>query len=278
MKLKNSVGKLSALVFISIGLMFTIVNIYGMFQDIRPVIIFEDELRFENDQPLEYQQVLNQLQRNTDESDKEFAERATRVVAEGLAHIRWLNYAPEKFNQLVPIWENYFLHFMGRYSGIPEYERYHFTDYKKSLYRGIGICGDASMVLSQVLDEQGIDNQIITFPGHVIVSAQFTDAANNAMEYTLDPDFGVILGVSPEEIKNAPYFAAKQYGYSGYQRDVRIMNHVYNNDFQRWDGVQHFVTKKYYFERVSYWLKWPLPILFILLGVFFWRKIPKSNL
>ena len=51
--------------------------------------------------------------------ETEFSTRVTKVIAKGIAHIHWDKYQPEKFNQIVPIWENYFLYFMGRFSGIP---------------------------------------------------------------------------------------------------------------------------------------------------------------
>jgi hypothetical protein len=69
-----------------------------------------------------------------------FADRDNRVVSKSLAHIEWDKFGARKYNQLIPIWENYSLYFVGAYSGIPEYARYHFTDYKSSLYRNVGIC------------------------------------------------------------------------------------------------------------------------------------------
>jgi hypothetical protein len=37
--------------------------------------------------------------------------------------------------------------------------------------RGIDICGDASMIMSQILERNGIESKIVTFPGHVVVAA-----------------------------------------------------------------------------------------------------------
>jgi hypothetical protein len=59
---------------------------------------------------------------------------------------------------------------MGKYSGIPEYERYHFSNPYNSIERGIGICGDASILMSQMLEKNGIEADILTFPGHVVVT------------------------------------------------------------------------------------------------------------
>ena len=140
------------------GASLLLLNVYGLFQDIRPASITNENLRFFNDQPLAFEETMQALKRRKNESDSEFSTRVTKVIAKGLAHIHWEKYQPEKFNQLVPIWENYFLYFMGKFSGFPEFRKYHFANYQRSLERGIGICGDAAMVLSQILNKQGINN------------------------------------------------------------------------------------------------------------------------
>ncbi len=264
-----------AVVLMTLGLGLFSVNIYGLFKDVRPSVFFDDELRFENDITLTREETFTAIERVEGETDKEYAARITKVNGSGLAQIHWRRYDTKKFNQLVPIWENYFLYFMGRFSGIPEYERYHFANYEKSLNRGIGICGDASMIMSQLLDRQGIPNQLLTFPGHVILTATF----ENGEELTFDPDFGVSLNFSPVALQSTPDIAGEAYANAGYPHsDVITMNKIYDNSFKRWDGVSHFITKKYYFEIVAYWLKWPFPIAIILLaGYLFHLSARKSK-
>jgi hypothetical protein len=258
---------ITILLFIS-GVVLTTLNIYGEFKNIRTTIFFDDELRFNNDQPTEFQNTISQLAKLEGESDLQFSKRITKVIAAGLAHIHWERYDAEKFNQLIPIWENYFLYFMGKFSGIPEFEKYHFANYERSLERGIGICGDASMVLSQVLTNNNIVNNIITFPDHVVVSAKFDNK-----EKVFDPDFGVSLPFSPEKIMQSPSLVSNYYLDAGYfDYDIKAFNRIYNNNFQRWGGVKHFITKKYYFEKISYWLKWPFPILLILISMLYFIK------
>jgi hypothetical protein len=257
-----------------LGLLLLSINTYGLFQDIRPTVFFDDELRFKNDQPLTYTETISQLSRLPNETDVQFSQRVTKVIAAGLAHIHWERFEPEKFNQLVPIWENYFLYFAGKVSGISEYEKYHFADYKRSLERGIGICGDASMILSQVLDKHNIENKIITFPGHVLVSATF----ENENEQLFDADFGVALPFSADEIKQSPSLVSSHYLDAGYfDYDVKAFNKIYDNNYQRWSGVEHFITKKYYFEKISYWLKWPLPIFLIIIPLIYFYQTKSSK-
>jgi hypothetical protein len=154
---------------------------------------------------------------------------------------------------------------MGKFSGIPEYKRYHFANYRRSLERGIGICGDASMIMSQLLNQQNIANKILTFPGHVVVAASF----DNGQQYILDADYGVIIPYSLNEFATSSTDIAKLYSEAGYpRRDFLLFQKIYSQDYNVWDGVEHFITKKYYFEKISYWLKWPVPILMILLGLY----------
>ena len=154
---------------------------------------------------------------------------------------------------------------MGMYSGISEFERYHFADYKRSLRRGIGICGDAAMVLSQVLSKNGINNKILTYPGHVIVSANFTPTNN----IIFDPDFGVSIPYSKEKTLGHSQKIAEIYTENGYTKaDERFFTRLYKQNYEEWDGVQHFITNKYYFEKIAYALKWPLPIFMIIMAVY----------
>jgi hypothetical protein len=256
------------------GSLLLVINVYGLSRDIRVSEFHDDYLIFPNDQPTDFNSTLIDLIRHGDESDIEYATRITHVVAKGLAHLDWLVYPNEKFNQLIPIWENYFLYFMGKLSGIPEYQRYHFANYRRSLERGIGICGDASMVMSQLLNEQNIFNKILTFPGHVVVAATF----ENGKQYILDADYGVVIPYPLNEFATSSREIAKLYSEAGYPlRDFVLFQRIYKENYNQWDGVGHFITNKYYFEKFAYWLKWPLPILMLLFSLISLVKIKRKN-
>ncbi|MCF2947753.1 hypothetical protein L0668_06525 [Paraglaciecola aquimarina] len=237
---------------------------------------FDNEyLRFKNDQPAPFETIKSEISRKENESETVYAQRVTIVVSKGLSHIEWFDYPETRFNQLIPVWENYFLYFMGKYSGIPEYERYHYANYERSLRRGIGICGDASMTLSLILDEHNIQNEILTFPGHVVVLAKF----DTGEEYILDADFGVIVPVPADGLSINSENIANLYVDAGYKPyDFIFFNNMYKQDYLKWDGVKHFITNKYYFEMISYWLKWPLPIFMILFSLWALRQNKNKSL
>lgn len=270
----KSISKLVYILFILVGFIFTIINLYGLTQDIRPPNMYMQDFRFKEDLKLTYAQAVQSLNKLPEESELDFNKRVTEVISSSLAHIHWNEEIDSStFHQLVPIWENYFLYFAGKFSGLPDFEKYHFADYKRSLKRGIGICGDASMIMSQVLEKDGTQNQIISFPGHVVV-----ETANTSGEkYTFDADFGVFIPYSVNQINQSPSLIERFYQEKGYsQKEINTLRRSYGKEFQRWNGVQHFITKKYYFETLTYWLKWPAPLFAMVLGFVLLRKQNKT--
>lgn len=267
----NNIKKKVLVLLLLLAFSLLLVNIYGLFKDIRPQVFHNKHLRFANDQPAPFEQTISALKKQANETDIHYAKRVTVVISEGIAHIHWERFEPEKFNQLVPIWENYFLYFMGKLSNIPEFEKYHFANYQRSLKRGIGVCGDASMTLSQVLSQHNINNKILSLPGHVIVSAEFLDGS----EAMLDADFGVSAQIKKSQYADNADHLAKLYLDAGYTKGDEIFaQKLFRSPYIEWDGVKHFITKKYYFEKVSYWLKWPLPLFLIAFSLYFiLRKI-----
>lgn len=236
------------------------INISGFFLELRPKNITSENLRFgEQDVRLSPDEFKAAVIRQGNESDIEYSKRLTEVIADGTAHIHWEKYEPNKFNQLVPIWENWILHVMGRYSGIPEFERYHFSSPFKSMERGIGICGDASMVMTQLLERNGIQASMLTFPGHVVVTAKIDNET-----LIFDPDFGVVIPASVEKLNSNVFLAKGLYASAGYtDADEAFFQSTYNQPYEVWDGPEHFIRKKYYFEKFAYAAKWGIPIVML---------------
>ena len=133
----------------------------------------------------------------------------------------------------------------------------------------MGLCGDASMLLSELLSDEGISNRIISMPGHVMVEANYGDA-----KQLLDPDFGVPLQQSFDFYINNLSELVREYESFGFfnNGELMIRREISEGSYTYWEGTSHFVTKKYYFERISYWLKWLLPIVLIALGLILRKK------
>jgi hypothetical protein len=274
----NKISKLTLKVVLALNIVcFTLlmlINIYGLFQTLRPPSFEEHQLRFKsNDISLTHQEFLDAIHKADDESNVEYANRLTTTVAQGMAHIHWEKYQPEKFNQTVPIWENYILYFMGKLRVTPEYVRYHFSNPYKSIERGIGICGDASMLMSQMLEKYNIPNKIVTIPGHVMVQAEFAEG-----KPLFDPDFGVTLPKSADYYGKNPEHINTAYSDAGHSiHDDNFIINGFKKKHAYWNGIKHFITKKYYFEKVAYVMKWLLPVLMFILSIGVWRKYLKEN-
>lgn len=230
----------------------------------RVPVFFSDELRFGGkDITLSLSEYERAIKKKTSETQQQYAERLTKVIADGTAHIHWERYDPLKFNQRVPLWENWILYMMGRFSGIAEFERYHFVTPSKSIERGIGICGEVSMLMTSLLERNGIKAQMLTVPGHVLVTANIDNETK-----TYDPDFGVVLPFAANELKENAEQASQIYVDAGYTvHDKHFFSKAFSGSFTLWDGPEHFITKKYYFEKISYWLIWINPFC---LFAFYW--------
>lgn len=236
-------------------------NGYGLTQSLRPYNIEVQDLRFgARDQSLSLAAFRQQVVRQEGETAMDYKRRVTQVVAQGLAHIHWEDYDPTQFNQRVPAWENYILYLMGVFKVMPEYERYHFADLDRSMERGIGICGDASMVLSNLFDRYGIDNNIVVMPGHVMVEAYVDGQA-----FLLDPDYGIPLAHSAEYFQQSPAELIDAFSAAGYPRyDGEFVANAISDYYFYYDGVDEFIQKKYYFEYFAYVAKWVIPLLLLL--------------
>tara|TARA_B100000780_G_C21108595_1_gene447828 strand:+ start:1209 stop:2045 length:837 start_codon:yes stop_codon:yes gene_type:complete len=257
-------------IFALVGVLLLCVNIYGEFQSLTPNGVLAVDLRFPQDKTLTFEESLDAIVRENGESEEAYVRRLNGVVAKSLAHIHWNEYEDiDTYYQRVPVWENFILYFMSIVTDMPEYKKYHFGNYKRSLERGIGICGDASMVMNQILEKEGIESQIVSFPGHVILEARLS----NGDKILSDADFGVIMPFSVEELNKAPNLAMDYYKSVGFSdREIGGLVRSYALDSEKWNGVKHFITKKYYFEYLAYFLKWALPVALLFFAWMIYRS------
>lgn len=264
--------KSMATILVAVGLILLLINVYGLTQPIRKPglgVTDQDQLRFIPEEVWSYEKSLTAIaQLSEGKSVRDLVGEANRIVNKSLIHIEWIDVDPHEYRQLVPIWENYFLWAIGTYSGLPQFERYHYANYERNIRRGIGICGDASTVLSSILDNYRINNRIISFNGHVIV--EYQDELGK--RYLADPDFGVEMEGNLEQLVRHPDRFRKYYSKAGYPpNEVNYLFAAYQTRFAIYDDTFHFMTKRYIFEEVSYVIKWLLPIILLLLsGVCVW--------
>src|SRR4029078_4044129 len=123
-----------------------------------------------SDITIRYPQIKDSLVRQDHETVKDFAIRINKVVNNGFAHY-WKEEGITKYNLRVPVWENYLL-YAASYIDPKEYRRYEFSNYKKDMERGVGLCSSHSIVVKGVLNDNGIKAELWDIAGHVVVRAQ----------------------------------------------------------------------------------------------------------
>lgn len=256
------------------GFVLLAINVYGLFQPLRMPglgIDGQEHLRFIPERTWEYQHSLKQIEQlKSVASESALVNQANHVVNKSLVHIEWEKVDPVAYRLRVPIWENYFLYFMGEFSGLPQFQRYHYADFERNIERGVGICGDASTILSSVLDQYKVENSIVSFQGHVIVETENKQGDRRL----LDPDFGVLINHDLETLLTDPEIVRPVYLEAGYSdREVNRLVKAYGSSFRVFDDTYHFMTKRYIFENVTYFLKWIFPVLLILFSLFIGRKL-----
>lgn len=265
----NRVLLVFAVVCLIVGMTLMGLNLYGLTQPIRKPGLGmndQDQLRFVPESVWSYEESLAAINKLGLISQKDrLAREANQVVNQSLVHVKWEQVDPKEYRQLVPIWENYFLWAAGRFSGLPQFERYHYADYRRNIRRGIGICGDASTIMSSVLDRYEVENRIVSFDGHVIVEYETEDGQS----MLADPDFGVLLGVSLDELTTSEGFVRARYQEAGFsEKEIDTLVSAYNTKYTLFDDAYHFMTKRYLFERISYVAKWLVPLFLIVLPLF----------
>ncbi|MFC4258507.1 hypothetical protein ACFOZ5_05580 [Marinobacter lacisalsi] len=272
---RRSAVNLVVILMLVLGLVLLGLNLYGLTQPLRkPGLGVADQelLRFVPDQVWDYETSLSAIDALAGaEGDMSLAEQANDVVHQSLVHVKWTDVDPVAYRQLVPPWENVFLWAVGRFSGLPQFERYHYADYRRSIERGIGICGDASIVLSSVLERYSVESDIISFRGHVIVEYENPQGQKRL----LDPDFGVVIDRSLDELKADPEVVGPIYLEAGYgAQEVDDLVSIYSGDYAIFDDAYGFMSRRYLFEKTTYILKWALPPLLILpaIALWFWRR------
>jgi hypothetical protein len=245
------------------GLLLLGLNIYGLFKSMRNPAVYSEEQTLRNrinDISIQYPEILEMLRRKENETSIDFGVRINKVVNDGFIHY-WKDAGIEKYHLRVPVWENYLLYFASFV--IPgKYKKYEFSNYKKNLERGVGLCSTHSTIVKGVLLENGIKAELMDVGGHhVVVRAELNDTAT----YMLDPDFGIVVPYDTAAISANPELVRAAYSNMAalYYPNAKD---PYTPDIL----VDIFGKKKYiytvdnWFEYFSYWAIWIIPFLLML--------------
>jgi len=244
-----------------LGIFLLLLNIYGLFKTLRnPEIYTERNTWFLSDITLKYPEIKNEFIRRENESDKDFAIRANKNVHDGILHY-WEDEGLAKYHLTVPPWDNYLL-YVARYIDPKIYRKYEFSNYKKNLERGIGLCSTHSIILKGILNNNGIDADLLDLRHHVVLRTKL----DKNEWWILDPDYGVVVPFDTAAVRADPKIILTSYKDMNSLYKPEIKEHYtpkYLAELYGGDGNRIYSVDNW-FEYFSYWAIWIIPFLLML--------------
>jgi hypothetical protein len=259
------------------GLLLLAVNLAGLVVPLRAPHI---QGLFKDDLTLSYEQVLAGKDRRPSESPQAYLERATMLVNRGMAHI-WDDAVADAYRLRVPVQENFIL-YLWSFIEPERYGKYEFADAGRALERGVGLCSQQAMALTDILNENGVRADIAGLEGHVVVRAE----AAPGRWMIADPDYGVVIPHDLAVLEQNAALVRQYYRDADARYVVDQPARVYGIPFASFadyladiygpagnrifpGGTEGYVPVAVEnFERRAYQLKWLIPALLLAPAVF----------
>ena len=246
-----------------LGLCLFIINIAGLFISLRNDSIYQERAGIHLTEKELYQRIN---ETNTDR--KETITNLNEAVHQGIAHY-WRDEGIDKYNLRVPFYENYLL-FIASYLDPEEYLKYEFYDYRKAIERGLGLCSQQAIIVSEILLEKRIPSFIIGLSGHVVLRAQ-VDTDRDEW-WVLDPDYGVVIPHDIDIVGNNPKIIRPFYAQAGYKLStINSLGKIYEKKegyvVRSEQGARGYRIKRYRAEHIFYFLKWIIPCIFVVTSI-----------
>lgn len=256
-------------------------NVYGLLIDLNLPTKFKFVLR-PNDTVWSYSDTIDHIDKARKDfrrgviDDDEFVREMMRSVNYRMTNIHRKHLGSDEALR-VPISKNWVL---WLYGARPEYKNYDFADAYRSLERGLGMCGAQSETVARLLGEDGFKSGIFVSNNVHTVAWATSDTGS----WVIDPDYGVVLEGSLEDIyRNLmasvdSYSNMLQTGYNDSIRQVLLLHYssiasgagVYSikalEDMERKSALYQS-RRKLAFEDWAYAVKWLIPTALVLPSV-----------
>jgi hypothetical protein len=254
------------LFFLGVGLL--IINIAGLFISLRNESIYQERAGINLTEEELYKWI-----HKPDTNRKEYITDLNRAVHKGIAHY-WRDAGINKYNLRIPFYENYLL-FIASYLDPEEYLKYEFYDYRRAIERGVGLCSQQAIIVSEILLEKRIPSFIIGLSGHVVLRAQ-VDAVRDEW-WVLDPDYGVVIPHDIDIIEKNPKIIRSFYAQAGYKpKTIDSLGKIYKKKegyvVRDEQGARGYRIKRYRAEHILYFLKWLTPCIFVVTSILLFVK------
>lgn len=252
-------------VIFAMGIFLFLTNLVGVFTSLRNPAIYTDNSELISSAiTLSEDEFYEELDALSKIDTKLYVEAVTQLVHHGMAH-----YWPEtdadikKYRLRVPFYENYLL-YLASYVKPDIYYRYEFTNHRRALERGVGLCSQLAIIETEFLRERDVNARLIYLQGHVVLQAE----VEPTVWWVLDPDYGVVIPFSLSEIEAnpevvMPYYLAESYSDELASALVNYYGPEGNILFPE-DGARSYsIPKIWWTEYFAYILIWVIPAILI---------------
>ena len=245
-----------------IGLILFGVNIAGFFIPLRNPEIYQQETGFHEDITLTEDELYEVIDQKG-ETSAEYVTRLNQALNKGISHF-WLDEGIDKYNLRIPIHENWWL-FFASFINPEKYEKWEYINYKKAIERGVGLCSQHAIIMAQILQENGLNSNIVELTGHAVVRVQI-DQENDTW-WIADPDYGVLIEYDLGEVEKDPEIIKTDYLEKGYAPVVvDNLAKIYGKEgnFILPSDVREVYLDRYRTESRAYIFIWVIPAILIL--------------
>jgi hypothetical protein len=244
-----------------IGVILLCANVVGLFTSLRSDVIYVAPRQKPWGRIPPASEVFAQIN-SFDGNRKSYVQRLTHDVSVGIRHY-WKDEGIEEYHLRVPIQENYLL-FLASFLRPDLYLKYEYTDYRRAVERGVGMCSQCVVIVSEVLKEKQIHSRIASLGEHVVVLAE----VGGDEWWVLDPDYGVTIPYSLSDIQTNPELVRESYVAAGWASKptlnlMRIYGHNHATIYDG-DGARAYHAKLWIVEKLSYIMIWVIPAVLML--------------
>ncbi|MFC1936918.1 hypothetical protein ACFLYP_04565, partial [Chloroflexota bacterium] len=243
-----------------IGIALILVNVYGLFVGLRNPAVYEPKFKYGGVvRKVEYteREIFELIDRQDGESEEAYARRVTQLVFDGVVH-HWPYDNFDEFNIHPPVYENFIIWALG--FKLYDYMSYQYCDPYRAIERGVGVCSQVTMIITQLMERNGIETHLLDLKGHVVAEV-LVDPETDTW-WIVDADFGVLIEHDLETAQKNLDLVEQAYFDAGYKPGSAVED-VFTTFGKDYNFIVDIVPECKT-EELLYRLKWIIPAALIL--------------
>ncbi len=150
---------------------------------------------------------------------------------------------------------------------VPDYVRRERLDYDHIIAKGVGICSQVALAVTDFVQKRGAEAYTWGLDGHVV---SVVGPLEDGRTYIVDSDYAVYLPLSVEEIVQQPSLIKPAYLAAGYnEKEADVLAKIYGQD-----GNFRYGTQLSWKVTV---LQWGLPAVLIVISIVILCFVPSAR-